>query len=123
MFQFEQDIEDIASGKIIVGSWIRKAIERHKRDLEHAHERGFYFDPEEGQRVIDFIEMFCIPPESDDLMVCMWWQRVMLGITYGWRRIADHTRRFRRVYLEIAKKNGKTALAAALVPFHLIAGG
>jgi phage terminase large subunit-like protein len=123
MFQFEQDIEDIASGKIIVGPWIRKAIERHKRDLEHAHERGFYFDPEEGQRVIDFIEMFCIPPESDDLMVCMWWQRVMLGITYGWRRIADHTRRFRRVYLEIAKKNGKTALAAALVPFHLIADG
>ncbi|MGA9135759.1 MAG: terminase TerL endonuclease subunit, partial [Candidatus Sulfotelmatobacter sp.] len=42
--------------------------------------------------------------------------------TYGWKR-ADGTRRFRRAYLEIAKKNGKTALAAALSIVHLIADG
>ncbi len=56
-------------------------------------------------------------------MQLMPWQRAFLYISYGWRKRLDGTRRFRRVYLEVAKKNGKTGLAAALSLFHLIADG
>jgi phage terminase large subunit-like protein len=118
----ETYIADVLSGAVPAGPWIIKACQRHRRDLETAKERGFYFDPAAGQRVIEFIECFCIPPERDECMVLTPWQHMFLYVTYGWKR-ADGTRRFRRTYLEIAKKNGKTALAAALVPYHLIADG
>ncbi len=122
-YKFQQDIADILSGQVVVGVWIRKAVERHIRDLESANKRGLYFDAEAGQYVQDFIEEFCIPPNQDSPMELMPWQRVILGITYGWKRSGDGTRRFRRTYLEVAKKQGKTALAAALSLFHLIADG
>ena len=122
-YQFEQDIADVLSGAIVVGPWILKAVQRHVRDLETGHERGFYFDAAAGQHVQDFIETFCTPPNQETPMVLMPWQRVVLGILYGWKRIGDGTRRFRRAYIEIGKKNGKTALVAALCLYHLIADG
>jgi phage terminase large subunit-like protein len=119
----ETYITDVLSGAVTAGPWIIKACQRHRRDLESAKERGFYFNPAAGQFVIDFIQQFCIPPESEVPMVLTPWEHALLYVSYGWKRIADNTRRFRRIYLEIAKKNGKTALAAALVPVHLIADG
>jgi phage terminase large subunit-like protein len=55
-------------------------------------------------------------------MKLMPWERVILGITYGWKR-ADGYRRFSRSYVEISKKQGKTGLVAAIALFHLIADG
>lgn len=116
----EQYISDVANGKQIVGPWIRKAIDRHVSDLEHCSERGLYFDPDAGLRVAEFIETFCTPPNQTETMKLMPWQHAVLFISYGWKR-TDGTRRYRRLYLEVAKKNGKTALAAALSLYHLIA--
>ena len=120
--QAEQYISDVLSGKQVAGPWIVKACQRHVADLEHGIERDLYFDPEAGRRVAEFIETFCTPPNQTDTMKLMPWQHAMLFITYGWMR-ANGTRRFRRTYLEVAKKNGKTALAAGLALFHLIADG
>jgi phage terminase large subunit-like protein len=118
----EEYIDDVLEGRVAAGPWIVKAFQRHRKDLETAKIRGLYFDPEAGDFVIDFCEAFCNPPNQDIPMVLMPWQHAILYITYGWKR-ADGTRRFRRTYLEIAKKNGKTALAAALSLYHLIADG
>jgi phage terminase large subunit-like protein len=41
------------------------------------------------------------------------WQRAIVRAAFGWKR-ADGTRRFRKVYLEVARKNGKTQLAAGI---------
>lgn len=112
-------IDAVLSGEQVVGQWIRKAILRHVRDLKRTDIR---FDPEAGQFVIDFCEEFCIPSAQSEPMQLMPWQKALLFISYGWKRL-DGTRRFRRIYLEIAKKNGKTGLAAALACYHLIADG
>jgi phage terminase large subunit-like protein len=50
------------------------------------------------------------------------WQADLVQRAFGWRR-ADGTRRFRTVYLEVPKKNGKSTLAAAVVLYLLIADG
>jgi phage terminase large subunit-like protein len=42
------------------------------------------------------------------------WQRFVVGSAFGWKR-ADGLRRFRSVYLEVGKKNGKTLLGAGVM--------
>lgn len=50
------------------------------------------------------------------------WQRATVRTVFGWKR-ADGTRRFRTVYLEVARKNGKTALAAGIALYLAFASG
>lgn len=110
-------IDGVLDGSVVVGPWIKKAIQRHINDLQRD---DLSFDPAAGQYVIDFLSTFCIPSAQEEPIQLMPWQRAMLYIVYGWKRL-DGTRRFRRVYLEVAKKNGKTGLAAGLALYHLIA--
>src|SRR5882672_8051545 len=118
----ETYINDALEGRLTVGPWIVKALQCHVRDLESGKQRDLFFDPAAGQFVIEFCEAFCIPSAQNTPMVLMPWQQAFLYILYGWKR-ADGYRRFRRAYLEIAKKNGKTGLAAALCHYHLIGDG
>jgi phage terminase large subunit-like protein len=41
------------------------------------------------------------------------WQRTMISELFGWKR-QDGTRRYRRAYIEIPRKNGKSTLAAGI---------
>ncbi len=50
------------------------------------------------------------------------WQSDLVRRAFGWLR-ADGSRRFRTVYLEVPKKNGKSTLAAAVVLYLLVADG
>jgi phage terminase large subunit-like protein len=118
----ETYIENVLSGKVVAGQLIIQACQRHRDDLETAEERDLYFDPAAGQRVIDFIEAFCIPSGQDTPLKLMPWQCAVLYVTYGWKR-GDGTRRFRRCLVEVAKKSGKTEMAAALCIYHLVADG
>jgi phage terminase large subunit-like protein len=118
----EQYIEDVLSGKQIAGQLIIQACKRHKRDLAKGAARGLWFDKSAGQHVIDFVQTFCIPPNDTEPMKLLPWQQGWLYILYGWMR-ADGSRRFRRAFLEVAKKQGKTGLAAALCLYHLVADG
>ena len=36
--------DDVLSGERVAGEWEIAAVKRYKHDLDHAHERGFYFD-------------------------------------------------------------------------------
>ena len=118
----EEYIAGVLDGTVVAGPWIIKACQRHMNDLENGHERGLYFDPIAGRYPAEFIETFCNPPNQDTPMKLMPWQKALIFIAYGWKR-TDGSRRFRRVYTEVAKKNGKTALVAALSLYHLIADG
>lgn len=116
-------ISGVLDGTVISGSLIRKACIRHIEDLKSGESRGLYFDAEAPLRVIEFIETFCTPPNQTDPMKLMPWEKMLIHILYGWKRIGDGSRRFRRVHTEVGKKNGKTALGAALCLYHLIADG
>lgn len=50
------------------------------------------------------------------------WQAFYVATLFGWLR-ADGTRRFRSSYLEVARKNGKSTLAAGLGLYLLVADG
>lgn len=85
---------------------------------------GCYFDAARGQRACDFIEHFCRQSKgrwAGQPIKLLDWERDFLMRLYGWRR-ADGRRRFKRFYIEIAKKNGKTTLLSAMHLLELIDG-
>ena len=123
----EQYAQDVINGKVIACKWVKLACERHVHDLQHAHERGFYFDPEAGQYVIDFISMLRHSKGKwgrgiGELIILEPWQQFIIWVGFGWKR-ADGMRRFRTIYDEVARKNGKSTKAAGLGLFLGFADG
>lgn len=116
--------EQVRSGEILVCEYVRLAVERYYADLDRALDKGRYFDKKAAMRAIHFIEKlkhtkgewagqrFRLEP----------WQQFVLWNIFGWKN-ADGTRRFRYAYIEIARKNGKTALSAGIGLYMLFADG
>jgi phage terminase large subunit-like protein len=103
-----------------IGRYERLCYERHERDLALAqpggHPKGLRFVPQLGERVVQFVEKFCKHHKGEWAgrpLILEEWQRRILRIVFGWVR-ADGTRRFRTVYIEVARKNGKSLLASGL---------
>lgn len=116
--------EQVRSGEILVCEYVRLAVERYYTDLDRALDMGRCFDKKAAMRAIRFIEKlkhtkgewagqrFRLEP----------WQQFVLWNIFGWKN-ADGTRRFRYAYIEIARKNGKTALSAGIGLYMLFADG
>ena len=111
----EQYIDDVMNNRIVVCRWVRLAVERHLRDLEHGHERGLYFEPRKAQHTIDYFQFLRHSKGewSGQVVVLEPWQQFVIWVVFGWLRL-DGTRRFRTAYEEVARKNGKTTVAAGL---------
>lgn len=123
----EQYAQDVINGKITACKWVRLACERHVHDLQHAHERGFYFDKEAAEYVIRFIGMLRHSKGKwgrgiGELIVLEPWQQFIVWVGFGWKR-ADGMRRFRTIYDEVARKNGKSTKAAGLGLYLAFADG
>lgn len=117
MIQFtaEQYIADVLSGQQVVNKWVRKAVERHVKDLETGAERGLYFDETAAKTIIAFCALtnHSKGEWAGQPVILEPWQQFHLWALFGWKR-ADGMRRFRTSYLEVARKNGKTTVAAAV---------
>lgn len=104
--------------RTVPAKWIRNESDRL------AIREGCYFDEAKGRAPVEFIQRFCRQSKgrqwAGQPLVLLDWQIDFLMRFFGWRR-ADGRRRFKRFYIEIAKKNGKTTLLAALQLFLLLA--
>jgi len=120
----EQYCRDVLDGKIVACKWVRLACERHLRDLEHGHERGLVFDAKAGARAIKFFDFLKHSKGqwADKPVTLESWQQFILWCVFGWKR-ANGMRRFRTVYAEVARKNGKTTMLAGIGLYMLIADG
>lgn len=83
-----------------------------------AEERGYRYEPDLGLRPVRFIERFCRQSQGkwrDKPLELLPWQRDFLMKLFGWLG-PDGTRRFRRAYLEVGKKNGKALALDTPIP-------
>ncbi len=96
---------DVLAGTIVAGKLIRLAAQRFLDDLKTGSERGITFDASAAQRCVNYI--------SGLGLQLLPWQTFCLANIFGWKK-ANGLRRFREAFIQIAKKNGKTALAAAI---------
>jgi phage terminase large subunit-like protein len=85
----------------------------------------FYFDHAEAKRVIEFAHECCTFTNSKwagQPVILQAWQVAFLCNLLAWKR-RDGTRRYRKALLFIAKKAGKTELAAIVANFLLFCDG
>lgn len=120
----EQYIDDVIAGRVVAGTWVVAFCERHRHDLLHGHERGLYFDPAAAQHAIDFFRFLRHSKGewAGQVVSLEPWQQAVLWVLFGWVR-ADGLRRFRVAYVEEARKNGKTTIAAGIGLYLLDADG
>lgn len=85
---------------------------------------GCYFDLSAARHVVNFFEKFLRLGKgkwAGKPFQLMEWQKAdVLMPLFGWRR-ANGARRFRTAYIEIPKKNGKSAMCAGLGLYLLLA--
>jgi phage terminase large subunit-like protein len=118
---------DAVSGKVPAGKYARLACRRHLDDLEKAKAKdsAFFFDAEAGERACAFVEL--LPhtkgkwARSGERLVLSPWQCFILVCIFGWKRRKNGFRRFRELYAEIPRKNGKSQLGAGIGLYMLIA--
>lgn len=109
------------SNAVKTGQYIKLAAKRFLSDLKRD---DIYFDEDEACRMINFGERYCNQWEGDweGLPVKFEpWQRFIFEQVYGWIRKDTGTRRFDEVYVQVAKKNGKSTMCAVLIDFHVLA--
>ena len=113
IYEYYQKITD---GTIIVGRWIKVW---YKYVVDGLEKGLFHFDPKKAQKAIRFVENFCRHHEgalAPQLIVLELWQKALLSVLFGVMDDTDH-RQFREVVVIIARKNGKTLLAAAIAAY------
>lgn len=87
------------------------ACKRHLHDLERERTAAFpyYWDPEASEETLDFAETLTLAEGSEPkplkLMGC---QAFDVGATFGWKKVQNGCRRFRRRYKSISRQQGKT---------------
>ena len=104
----------IRTGRVTVGKWI-DAIYRIL--IAGLQEKKWYFDAKKANKAIKFIENFCHHSEGrSDLLKLELWQKAIVSAVFG---IVDAGgfRQFREVFIMVARKNGKTLFAAAIIAY------
>lgn len=115
-----QYADDVIAGKIPACKWVKLAAKRQISDLEkYSGSRSTYvFDEAEASRVCKFIELLThTKGELAGTRIKLEpWQVFILSTAFGWRRRSDGGRRFRRVYIEVPRGNGKALALDTEIP-------
>lgn len=108
-------IDGVLDGSVIAGELIRLAVQRQVDDLREGPSRGLRFDPDKAEQAVEFFsylkhskgewagQEFRLEP----------WQMFTIWVSFGWMNAAGY-RRFRTVYEEVPRKNGKSTKAAGV---------
>ncbi len=84
---------------------------------------GFVFDEKTANNIIGWIEAHCILAGGDGAgkkYRLLDWQKQFYGHLFGWRHANNRDiRRYKTAILYIPKKNGKTSMAAPIIPLTL----
>lgn len=95
--------------------WIRSKAD------ERAVEQGFWFDVNAAERVCEFFRKFIRHSSGQwagqPFELLEWQREELVYPLYGWKR-PNGNRRYRRAYISMSKKNGKSAICSGLGIYH-----
>ncbi len=111
----------ITKKQVIVGKWIRKL---YKKIATGIKDGTYNYDGEKADKAIKFIEDFCHHSEGrNDLLKLELWQKALVACIFGVINPTTGNRQFKEVFLLVARKNGKTLLAAAIMAYMAFVDG
>lgn len=112
------------NGQLVACSEIYAVYRHLYKKLADDSLDGYHFDYAQSQRPIKFIESFCHLPKVRGNPLCILdvWQKAMIESIFGF--IDDSGRRqYQEVFFTVARKQGKSALAAMIALYLLILDG
>lgn len=117
--------EGVVAGLIPACRFVVQACERQLRDLAEPP-TGYFFDEAKASRVCSFVEL-CPHIKGPlasrgELLALADWQVFILTTAFGWVD-GQGNRRFRRVYIEVPRGNGKSALSSTIGNYMLALDG
>ena len=118
----EEYITQVTDNTIITGKYVKLAVKRHLEDLKR---KDIYFDAKAGDRAIQFFGFLKHTKGRNFVgkeFELSGWQAFIIYCLFGWKNL-NGDRRFRLSYTEVAKKNGKSTLAAGIGLYMMIADG
>lgn len=120
---------DVISGQILASKYIQLAAKRHINDLKRIKDDGFAytFDAKKAEKACRFIEAQYHTKgkwaQKKEHLLLEPWQIFFVCNVFGWVSKDKGLRRYREVLLLVPRKNGKSALAAAIGLYMLCADG
>ena len=110
----------IALPRQVESRWIKTDADRA------AVEAGCYIDLSYAERVRDFFRTCLVHSKGEwagkPFELLDWQWNDIIAPLFGWRR-PDGTRRFRRAWIEVPKKNGKSTMVSGIALYMLLADG
>ncbi len=118
-FDPEQYGKDILSGKIPACEYVRLSVAKHFEEVKK--DWDYVFDPEAGLHPVKFFSI--MKHYKGDFygqhFIPAPWQAWILYVFFGWKR-KDGRRRFKYMYIEVPRKNGKSTFMAGLALYHML---
>jgi phage terminase large subunit-like protein len=118
----EEYYKQVMSGEIIAGLELKTELSKLIEDLD---DERYIYDTSDADSRMDFMQN-CVKltksPFYGKPMILMLWQKAFISAIYGFKMASDHTDRFRRILLLIARKNTKSETCSGLGLTELILG-
>jgi phage terminase large subunit-like protein len=117
--------ERIESGEEVVSDKVRRVYKKLAADVYDVTSVWEY-DNRKANHAIEFIENYCKHSKGKwggkpiDLEL---WQQAFIAATFGFVHKIDGTRKYREVFLVVARKNGKSTIASGIGLYLQVADG
>lgn len=120
--KYIQYAEDVLSEKIVTGNYIKLAAARFFKLMS---DERYEFREDKVEQVCEFISIIhhYTGKHAGKPFVLEAWQEWIVASMYGFYLRGTNERLVQSAYIEMARKQGKSAFASALCLYHLIADG
>ncbi|EDW1730137.1 terminase large subunit [Salmonella enterica subsp. enterica] len=124
-----QYARDVVRGKINACNFVIQACQRHIDNMSAMRDRAFpwRFNKDSAEKAARFIQL--LPHTKGEwafkrmLITLEPWQLFIICSAFGWVHKKTGLRRFREVYTEIPRKNGKSAISAGVALYCFTCDG
>lgn len=113
----------VLNGSITAGKKMRKLAKKMLPRIREGH-KGWRFDVDKALRPVKFIETHCYMPSGKIgvPMILEQYERMIVELIFGFVD-CEGLREFQEALIEVARKNGKTTLCAAINLYMLTSDG
>lgn len=138
MNYIEKYYKKIQSGEIVTSRKVRIVYKKLVEDINHPRtvqfedentgeieKHKYVYDNKKALYAIEFIERFCKHSKgkkwAGQPFILELWQKALVSALFGFIDVKTGFRKYRKLILFVARKNGKSTLAAAIGLYMLIA--